>query len=43
MMCGGGGDEEGGKGEGGDDFSMMQIIASCNHDYSLQEKSHPPA
>ncbi len=31
MMCGGGGGKIGGKGEGGDDSSMMQIFASIDH------------
>jgi hypothetical protein len=30
-MCGGGGDEEGGKGTGGDDSSTMGIVASIDH------------
>jgi hypothetical protein len=31
MICGGGGDEGSGKEAGGNDFWMMQIIASYNH------------
>jgi hypothetical protein len=31
MMCGGGGGEIGGRGEGGDDSSTMQIFASIDH------------
>ncbi len=40
MMCGGGSVKEGSKGAGGDDFSMMQIIALYEY---VSRRRHPTA